>query len=164
MSQFLPPLQKRKQQRNTKGYIFLKTKQVIRTWELKGCFLRCCRWGEQPSLFFFLLFLTLSLWFGTDGPAMIDWVLCYQQSETVHNNSSDQGHDCQSSHLIDHCHTEHTQTKVISWELYSQKETKIDTKIDLIYSARTALLVLAAKTGQRDRQASRTDRHLSADA
>lgn len=46
------------------------------------------------------------------------------------------------------------------------KETKIDTKIDLIYiySARTALLVLAAKTGQRDRQIKRTDRHLSADA
>lgn len=42
--------------------------------------------------------------------------------------------------------------------MYSQKETKIDTKIDSIYSARTALLVLAAKTGQsdglkRDRQA-----------
>lgn len=35
------------------------------------------------------------------------------------------------------------------------KETKIDTKIDLIYSARTALLVLAAKTGtdKKDRQA-----------
>lgn len=44
------------------------------------------------------------------------------------------------------------------------KETKIDTKIDLIYSARTALLVLAAKKGQRDRQTNRTDRHLSADA
>lgn len=44
------------------------------------------------------------------------------------------------------------------------KETKIDTKIDLIYSARTALLVLAAKTGQRDGQIKRTDRHLSADA
>lgn len=44
------------------------------------------------------------------------------------------------------------------------KETKIDTKIDSIYSARTALLVLAAKTGQRDRQIKRTDRHLSADA
>lgn len=44
------------------------------------------------------------------------------------------------------------------------KETKIDAKIDLIYSARTALLVLAAKTGQRDRQIKRTDRHLSADA
>lgn len=39
-----------------------------------------------------------------------------------------------------------------------QQKKKIDTKIDLIYSARTALLVLAAKTGQgetgtKDRQA-----------
>ncbi len=47
----------------------------------------------------------------------------------------------------------------------TQKRHKIDTKIDLTYFSRTALLVLAAKTGQRGRQIKKgTDRHLSADA
>lgn len=44
------------------------------------------------------------------------------------------------------------------------KETQRDTKIDLTYSGSTALLVLAAKMGQRGRQIKGTDRHLSADA
>lgn len=147
------PRCKIKQRGNIKGYIF-KTKQSntsrLESWRLL-----------LEVLSELSLFLLLVLCFGTDGPATLKSSISGQR-ETV-QNSSDWGRGCQSSHLIVHRHTGRTQTSCFM-RTVQPKETKIDTKIDLIYSARTALLVLAAKTGQRDRQTKGTDRHLSADA
>lgn len=76
--------------------------------------------------------------FGTDDPSHSKF------SITVHSHLL-QGQVCPLIHPVNHKHIQ-----VILHVLYSRKETKIDTKIDSMYSARTALLVLAANTGQSD--------------
>lgn len=68
------------------------------------------------------------------------------------------GQVCPLIHPVNHKHIQ-----VILHVLYSQKGTKIDTKIDSMYSARTALLAFAANLGQ-SAHLKETDRHLSADA
>lgn len=95
MSQLFPHAAK-ENTRETQKITYLKqNKAMCPDLRAEGCFLRCCR-----SLVFLLLC------FGTDGPATI--------------KSSITGKEKQSktpviramavSHLIDHCHTDQTQT------------------------------------------------------
>lgn len=78
--------------------------------------------------------------FGTDDRSPSDKVLHY--SPETHPLW---GQVCPLIHPVNHKHIQ-----VILHVQYSGKKTKIDTKIDSMYSSRTALFVLAANTGQGD--------------
>lgn len=122
---------KRKHQGNTRSNNFHfwkhKTKQYIQTWELTAA------WGEVGDESFCLLLALMT-------PLVPIKVLHYSPYSHLL-----QGQVCPLIHPVNHKHIQ-----VILHVLYSRKETKIDTKIDSVYSARTALLVLAANTGQSD--------------
>lgn len=115
----------------------------------QSCFLRCCQRG--------LVFVVVVV-FGADGTTTIKSSITGKEKQPKTPRISGQ-----SSRFIDRCHPEQQTIKQCRRTVH-QIETKIATKIVLIYSARTTVVVLVAKMEQRDRLTNRTDRHLSANA
>lgn len=118
-----------------------KTKQkqsnMSRLERGESCFFRCChRWQLKSCL--------LLSWFGTDGPAMIRSCISGKVKEsrtpqTLGPRLSVRSHDRSSSRR--------TNMNKLSYENCKAKRDHDRHKIGLIYSARTYVLVLAAKTG-----------------
>lgn len=127
-------VQKEKQNRITKDYLLKQNKAVHPhlSWTLP--LEVAVRQNKSLKSFFLLM-----LWFGTDNSAIKS------------SNTKILARTCPiRAKAVNQVFTWVTMDKHICDEICT---AKIDAKIDLIYFARTALIVLAAKKGQRNRQA-----------